>query len=617
MTDAPKRQLQESPESCDVLVKHKKLCTKVTLSKDSSGYGVDIALSKTDESHENEPEYIVMRATEDEVGITEYISDYPGFSAVMKERYSDFLVNEIDLEGNVVRLTDMEKPADPETNIQIGDMVDKETVDELHFLVDDNQKKEVLIKVTDKDKNLRKTIHEAIRKCFHGLESSTCEKDGEKYIMVKRIDKKSKGRRFQPTGPGNYMHFVLYKENRDTMDAVNTICSYLRIHSKAFSYAGTKDKRGKTSQLVSVYRLPVEKLLTINKKFNMIKVGNIVYKNEQIKLGDLLGNKFIVILRQLKGEPELIEKAIKSLSSRGFLNYFGMQRFGTSSVSTHTIGRSLLQSDWKNAVNLILKPRVEGDENMARSRKIWTDTHDAKRAYENLRNKSSIEGKLFGGLAGNNENDLVNALNAIPRNTRLMYIHSYQSFIWNRVLSKRIQKFGLNVLVGDLIPRDLEEKRSELDTLASNKKSHVTDVEFVTDENIQKVSINDILLPLPGHSVIYPENEIKDFYETFLEEDNMNWGSFESKVRTYSLSGDYRKIIIIPTDVKWEIASYDDVSKPLAHSDLDILQGVPADTESTGGTLQALKLGLKLPSSSYATMAIREVLKCSTSYQAK
>ena len=35
-----------------------------------------------------------------------------------------------------------------------------------------------------------------------------------------------------------------------------------------------------------------------------------------------------------------------------------------------------------------------------------------------------------------------------------MYIHSYQSYIWNKVLSKRIKKFGLNVLVGDLISKN-------------------------------------------------------------------------------------------------------------------------------------------------------------------
>ena len=50
---------------------------------------------------------------------------------------------------------------------------------------------------------------------------------------------------------------------------------------------------------------------------------------------------------------------------------------------------------------------------MADSRKIWMETNDAKKAYKNLRNKSSIEGKLFDGLATNNENDLVNALNAV------------------------------------------------------------------------------------------------------------------------------------------------------------------------------------------------------------
>ena len=40
---------------------------------------------------------------EEDVGITEYMSpDNPGFKCVLKHRYSDFLVNEIGLDGKVV-----------------------------------------------------------------------------------------------------------------------------------------------------------------------------------------------------------------------------------------------------------------------------------------------------------------------------------------------------------------------------------------------------------------------------------------------------------------------------------------------------------------------------------
>ena len=37
-----------------------------------------------------------------------------------------------------------------------------------------------------------------------------------------------------------------------------------------------------------------------------------------------------------------------------------MQRFGNSSIPTFHIGRALLQNNWEEAVNLIMKPRPEG-----------------------------------------------------------------------------------------------------------------------------------------------------------------------------------------------------------------------------------------------------------------
>ncbi|CAL1289763.1 unnamed protein product [Larinioides sclopetarius] len=286
-------------------------------------------------SDQNENSF--KRASEQDVGITEYLSDLPGFKAIMKERYSDFIVNEIDTEGNVVRLTNLEKPKNPESDFKVDGLLEETTIQGIEQLIAD-ERSEVEINVTEKDKDTRKDIHVAIRKMFNGVESSTEDRGSEKFIIVKRFTKQKKRRRGQLSVGGNYLHFVLYKENKDTMDAINGVASYLRVNPKVFAYAGSKDKRGKTSQLVSAYQISPERLLKINNDFNTIRVGNIVFKNEQLKLGDLRGNRFIIILRQLQGDPTIIEKAIDSLSSKGFINYYGLQRFGTSSVSTHSIG---------------------------------------------------------------------------------------------------------------------------------------------------------------------------------------------------------------------------------------------------------------------------------------
>lgn len=54
---------------------------------------------------------------EKDIGVTEYVGTTPGFNAVIKSRFSDFQVNEIDLDGNIVKLTDTSLPTKPEPPI--------------------------------------------------------------------------------------------------------------------------------------------------------------------------------------------------------------------------------------------------------------------------------------------------------------------------------------------------------------------------------------------------------------------------------------------------------------------------------------------------------------------
>lgn len=52
---------------------------------------------------------------ETEVGISQFVGTTPGFSGVIKARFSDFHVNEIDIDGNEVKLTDVTLPKRPKT----------------------------------------------------------------------------------------------------------------------------------------------------------------------------------------------------------------------------------------------------------------------------------------------------------------------------------------------------------------------------------------------------------------------------------------------------------------------------------------------------------------------
>jgi tRNA pseudouridine13 synthase len=62
----------------------------------------------------------------------------------------------------------------------------------------------------------------------------------------------------------------------------------------------------------------------------------------------LWGNRFSVALRFIDKSisNESISKNVKNIEKLGFINYFGMQRFGSYSVRTHQIGKEILNHNW-------------------------------------------------------------------------------------------------------------------------------------------------------------------------------------------------------------------------------------------------------------------------------
>ena len=172
------------------------------------------------------------------------------------------------------------------------------------------------------------------------LDSDTVDVGSQKAVRVFHKQDNTGNRRGTrwPSELENYCWFVLYKENKDTMDAINLLSKLLKIKPGMFGYAGTKDRRVITTQWVSVYRVRAEQLQNLNSTLRNLCVGNFRYCKEPLKLGSLSGNQFIVTLRNVTGDHSTIEESLESLKVNGFINYFGLQRFGTTSVPTHKIG---------------------------------------------------------------------------------------------------------------------------------------------------------------------------------------------------------------------------------------------------------------------------------------
>lgn len=154
-----------------------------------------------------------------------------------------------------------------------------------------------------------------------------------------------------PKNRGSFCHFVLYKENKDTMDAINILSKFLRsvkrsvwetpsplpnvpLRSSCVSvgsdptcsptwapktrgpsrcrrspcwseWRGAQVFRCLLSSPVflwmwmwmSLDRISAERLSHLNKCLMNLKLGNFSYKKHPLKLGELQGNHFTVVLR--------------------------------------------------------------------------------------------------------------------------------------------------------------------------------------------------------------------------------------------------------------------------------------------------------------------------------
>lgn len=184
-----------------------------------------------------------------------------------------------------------------------------------------------------------------------------------------------------PVGEGPYAYYVLKKKQWSTADAVRAIANKLGIQEKRISYAGLKDKQAVTEQFISI--------LNGKEKFEKVRIKDIELMHvgngaERVHTGQLEGNHFEIIVRET-GTPE---------QRKVMPNYFDEQRFGVENTNAE-VGKAMVRKDFKKACKT-LKLQVE-------------------------------------------DNNYIGALQKRGRIISL-YLHSYQSRLFNRTLAEHIRK---------------------------------------------------------------------------------------------------------------------------------------------------------------------------------
>ena len=356
--------------------------------------------------------------------------------------------------------------------------------------------------------------------------------------------------------------FVMCKENRTTSDALRQVAAAAGVPLSSLAVAGAKDKRAVTVQRVTGRGIDAPKLLRVNDKWtaagSRVRVGHFAAAERSLGLDQARGNQFVVILRDLEltstrheahaqapaggaaGEAEgdgvaaifgnsegldeevwrrsggavageaLDEEALRGactaalsrVAAGGFVNYFGLQRFGSGEgVPTHAVGALLLRGAFRLGLQAILDPTSPGLSAAERAARAHYDaTADAAAALRLLprRGGQTLTQRLLSSYAARLSAASMAAAGAtvvgaatwpsavaasaahasahhgaapastveasaledaaaettlwrLPFRERLLYVNALQSFAFNRAASYRIRMHASAPIEGDLV----------------------------------------------------------------------------------------------------------------------------------------------------------------------
>ncbi len=159
----------------------------------------------------------------------------------------------------------------------------------------------------------------------------------------------------QPNSNKGNFTMTLIKNNIGTSEAVTDISKQLNIPESSIGYAGMKDHDALTSQKISISNINLEQIYKINSRNYYLT--NIKAENTKIKIGQLKGNHFTILVRTNPKEidPLTILDQIKEIKENGFYNFYYSQRFGTfGRDNSHTLGLLMLQKKYDEALKLFL-----------------------------------------------------------------------------------------------------------------------------------------------------------------------------------------------------------------------------------------------------------------------
>ena len=250
---------------------------------------------------------------------------------------------------------------------------------------------------------------------------------------------------YEASGEGTHVYFQVTKAGVPTPEATNRIARHMGVRPHDVGVAGLKDARAVTTQRMSLEHVDPDRLAAYRDGQMSIEV--VGRHTNKLRPGHLRGNRFTILLRGV-GEAHLdpARGVLEVLHRHGVPNYFGPQRFGARG-DTAALGEALVKDNPAEFVAIYLGRSRPDDPPDCKAARDAFDTGYMDRCLQRWPRHYYNERKALAAFKRKRRPG--DAIRAIEKRMKRLYVSAFQSAIFNEIVVARIDTLD-RVLAGDM-----------------------------------------------------------------------------------------------------------------------------------------------------------------------
>lgn len=482
-------------------------------------------------------------------------------------RRPDLRVIEVGLDGKEAAINKLEVPVHPLQSAEVATLdvvknglVTAEKVTEVaEYLKSEKFGKENLEfeldeKVTEENRLLVRNVLQ-VRCGIDALVSLAGTK-----LTVKKFDGKKDKRNDVWLWEKPFVRFVVHRNLRYA-NILERAAKHIGIPLSRFQKCRMENTAGYTLQVMQLEK--VEPAL-VQQAFErtMSIVSDFEFTDQPLENDKYQGYRTKAVIRKLKMTNEEVQKALAVYSNKGYINYFGVSPNDLLRTPRHDIGKHIVKNDFSTAGKAIIRPRpLDRDvyEELKEFIFVANDPRVVVPAFKFLKLKESndLTAKIVTAMVDNRHGKLEGKFatqafaKADPKQV-MEYTDAFLNVIWNQTVNKLIEKRGgtLTLAVGDLVFVDEAAERFILyecsatssvlrDSVKEGQKSYTEYVKALTEEDLKsgKYTPFDLLVPVLGFDVKYPENDVAAIIDELLNKNDISSKDWFQKAHSNTIHG--------------------------------------------------------------------------------